>query len=727
MATADYLDSKGSGQNFLNDTTFSASYKELAEKWSALPMYKDDGVVQQLATAIEQTSVTLVISGTGSGKTVIVPKVAARVMSNIDLAKKIAVTNPKSSTTLANAEYAANCMDVSIGEEVGYHFRGSSKKSKRTKLLYLTDGMLLAQARGDPMLSEYSCVIIDEAHERPPPVDFLLQASIDILRKRPLFRLVVMSATIDADLFAKYFTDRGITVCTIIAKGQQSHAVEHVYESGATKRKYLGPGMRHLNKIVADDDGGPGGDILWFVPTSSDAVQGCTQFPATCDSPSCAGVMCTELFSKASADMKASSLAAAPDPYLRKVIFATNVAESSFTFPGLGYVIDSGLELSSKWDAAERCQVITKRYTSQAQMTQREGRVGRQGPGKVYHLYSESLRKRQPVYPDPHIVEIDLTQEVLAMFGHGDMASVVLSCKQLLTPPTVDQISSALAMMHFYKMIVVTDKSGLTQHYNAVPWASFTSLDDINVNVGRLTPFGILVYAAVTGARLSPWTALLYVIGAINGTGDAAFALASILEDVSADPSAMYPLVGDLTRSLDQELIVKNTDGKNSDHGTLLRIFAAAKDPLTDSNAFNNKTGMSFAFWSKMVARVHEGRASSTKRLIDSKLPDVSSDESVTTWSNAFSALNLEEDGYPAEDTDILKIVMLSRLYHFVKIDKNKFHLPFSRERDLKFQSLGQSRTPNFTSGVAEFFVHVKQDGTFAYINTHFGVKTTVI
>lgn len=735
---SDYLDSKGAHVNFLNGKGYSDEYHMFARNWSGLPMYKDNGVVEQLVASIANTQVTIVISGTGSGKTVIVPKVAAKVMKQLlggDVRYKLAITNPKSSTTKANAEFAAKCMDVSLGAEVGYHYRDSepSGKSGQTKLLYLTDGMLLAQTRHDPMLKEYACVIIDEAHERPPPVDFLLQESIEMLRTRPLFRLIVMSATIDAALFTDYFTNRGIGVTTVLAKGAQSHEVTHVYERGTVNKKKTAMNyMKHLSNIVIDNDGGPGGDVLVFVPTSGDAVQGCVAFKGSCISPNCSSVLCTELYSKATDDKKTSSLTPAPDPFIRKVIFATNVAESSFTFEGLGYVIDSGLELSSTWNPVMRCQVIVKRFTTQAQMTQREGRVGRQGPGKVYHLYTEHQRKSEPAFPNPHIVGIDMTSEVVAMFAQKkSLGPVIESCTQLLTPPNVAQITSALALMHFYRMIAVTSKLDATRvvHYNDTDWLSFQELADIPVDLnGILTPFGAIVYSAVSGAMLSPWTAILFVIGAINGQLDVSYNLACILEAVAADPSSMYPLVApfDAETLIEDQFVVAGKLGC-SEHATLLRVFdLAARDDIDDVTFFQ-KTGMSRHFWSKIVRRSREKRSNKAKNMVQKALADAFDNESIKIWRDAFTALDLKEEAYHADHIAILKVVFLARLYHSVEEIDGVTRVAFHPDPvTIRLAKTLKIRTPIPTASeptrrIVEFFVDSKNDKKpFAYVTTPF-------
>lgn len=682
----DFLDAKGKHQNFLNGAAFSQQYLDLATAWSSLPMYSDALVMRSLVASIEDNQVTLVVSGTGSGKTVIVPKVAAKVIAEKVTPFRVAITNPKSSTTRANAEYAAACMDVPIGAEVGYQFRGSppNAMSSRSCIHYVTDGILLAHARRDPMLSNYDCIIIDEAHERPPPVDFLLEASIKILKKRPAFRLIIMSATIDADVFLDYFSRRGLTTGSIFAQGVQPHVVTHVYLRQAANTTipadYFKQGFMHLDSIL---ESSLSGDILWFVPTTADAIQGCKSFAERCtrfpDHRSCASVLCTELFSKATADAKSAALTPPPDPYIRKIIFATNIAESSFTFPGLSFVIDSGLELQSRWDPVRRCQVISRSMASQAQLQQREGRVGRQGPGVVHHLYSEDARQMLPAYPVARILTMDLTQEILAMLMHGgSVSAVIASCMDLLTPPTPAQVASALALLHFYDLITIPELT-----YEAAGWhcidshADLPSLDAL-AGKGRLTPLGIVLQGIIASARLSPWNAILLLHGAVDGQTNNALNMAVLLEELASDPAAAFLLVDDELQSAAQEVdpsLISWTSsptvkgGDISEHATLLNILDFAVDPTTTPEVFAMRTcRMSHTFFLGVAQKAAE-RQGVVARLLDKWLENVTllSDPSMQRWKDRLNAFRDVSSGrHPLFGT-----ILASRMYHYTTWNKN--------------------------------------------------------
>lgn len=679
--------SNDSGINFLNGKPFSDEYYALYEKWAGLPMLKDSSTVESFVDSYHKNNVTIVISGTGSGKTVIVPKIVAKLLSD-SYSKdekekkkfKIAITNPKSSSTLANADYAARCMDVRLGFEVGYSFRGApnSSKGKSTSLLYMTDGLLLAQMRNDYNLNDYSTVIIDEAHERPPPVDFLIQLSIDTMKARPEFKLVVMSATIDEAVFRKYFEKNGLKVGVVNAKGTQGFQVDHKYAEKSSGPEFMPFGIEAV-KSISKDKTNKTSDILFFVPTSADAVKGCKLFRdiEEEDCASCSSVLCTELYSKASEDSKTASLVPPPDGFTNKVIFATNVAESSFTFPGLGYVIDSGYELSSTWNPIIRAQVIDKRITTQAQMTQREGRVGRQGPGTVIHLYSEADRKKQKPYPDPRIVEMDLTQEILSMLAHGDIEYVIKSCQALLTPPRVHQVAGALALLHYYDCI---DCDVTTINYDTVK-----KLEDMEKVIGTITGVGSLVYGAMTGSKLGPFTAILFVIGALLDQGERSFLLACILEEVSSDPGSMFPIVSTNKSSNDYS---NNLPQSSNDYDTLLKVYDIANDPLIDSGKFFEATGMSHNFWKKIIARTSDNRNVAGKNVVITNLPSV---------THKFRAKFDEmADKYPDA---MQRVVLIARMYHHVKtVDKVSVTVNFDKtnvDKKVAFKPLVTSQVPS--------------------------------
>jgi pre-mRNA-splicing factor ATP-dependent RNA helicase DHX15/PRP43 len=204
----DILDSKAVKNNYINNKSYSDNYKESTKLWNYLPMYSNIDYVKKFFNTYHECNAILIISATGSGKTVIVPKFVLKYNITSNINGIIAVTNPKTLTTLNNAQFSSKIADVELGKEIGYKYKGSppNSMSENTKLLYCTDGILLAEIlSGDHLLKRYSCVIIDEAHERNVQIDILLFFLKNILYHRSDFKLIIMSATINSSVFKNYF------------------------------------------------------------------------------------------------------------------------------------------------------------------------------------------------------------------------------------------------------------------------------------------------------------------------------------------------------------------------------------------------------------------------------------------------------------------------------------------------------------------------------------------
>lgn len=724
---SDFLDSKGQYPNFLNSSTYSDQYREEAKRWSQFPMYTEVGLVDEIVESIRHVNVTLVISGTGSGKTVLLPKIASKIL----MPGKIAVTNPKTATTLENVKYAARCMDVELGNEVGYQYRGAPKGSHvdNTRLMYQTDGMLLAKSRRDPLLLDYACVIIDEAHERNPSIDFLLQASLNILKERSAFRLVVMSATIDASLFENYFKSNGIDIKTIHAKGVKSYPVKHHYMlddvfnptkdiqiDDLVKRwdYYFGQNeqssKRGREKIWLDDQG----DILYFIPTTKDALGGCKKFNEACNQGQpCATMLCAPLFSKAKDEDKRIVIDPLGDDsgYVRKLIFATNIAESSFTFKNLKYVIDTGKELESRWNPSTRSQTITKKFTSQAQLVQREGRVGRVDKGDVYHLYSEKFRKTLEKFPDPSILLMDVTQELIAMMSLSSysttLSQALKSFGELLTPPSKEQVTSAVLFLRVLNLVEKrqvrkTQRKSLghgeSLGLESLGHGKSLLLLENPLEIEKLSSVGRLVQDAIAGGMLSPWTAYLFVVGSILKVEES-FALATILEAISADSSIMWrDQVGELSRDLVH---------RTGDHETLMNIYRYSLDPLVDSRKFDKKTGgMSWGFWKSIHERIDQRRSRNLIKDVKRRLEREKN-------SPAVVEIRRRLGNFTKVKNSIAMVVLISRSYHSFVYDKKGSRVAFSGLKPLSIRVetlFGKKKVQDGMRGVAESFVTVNKE-----------------
>jgi len=444
----DILDKNGKELNFLTQKPYSDNYKKFAEKWSQLPMYKDEKNIKNFLKLLDEKQVILLSAGTGSGKTVIVPKILLKYIITNEINGMIAITNPKIITTFSAAEYGATTLDVKLGEEVGYKHKGSpdDSMSHHTRLLYLTDGLLFAQIANDKYLEKYAGVIIDEAHERNIQIDLLLKLLKEVVLHRKDFKLIIMSATINLEIFRDYYNIDNIKYGEISISGDPNYPITHNWLE--TPKDYMKSIFNICQTLLQSKNPQ---DIIVFVPTIKDAFNGCNEMTLNKD------VFCVEMFSQVSQSNR--ELAKSKDLYKDlgykiKIVFATNVAESSITFDGLIYVIDTGLELVKEYNAEYNMDIIKKDYTSQAQITQRIGRVGRTSPGIAYHLYTKELFDKLPKYPKPSILTADLTDTILSLIKYSKNKNDALTLlNDLITVPSFTQIETAIHKLEFTKCL----------------------------------------------------------------------------------------------------------------------------------------------------------------------------------------------------------------------------------------------------------------------------------
>lgn len=530
----DILDIKGVSNNFLTDQPYSDQYKELAAKWGKLPMYKDKESIKKFFELLNTCNVILLQSSTGSGKTVLVPKFFLKYVMTNGLKGKIAVTNPKVLTTVYNAEYGAKTLDVNLGDEVGYKYKGapSSSTSDKTRLLYCTDGLILSKLLGgDTLLKDYIGVIIDEAHERHIQIDILLKLLKDLILKRPDFKLIIMSATINAKIFRDYYNIKGIKYGEMEVSGETTFPIDQNWldkKVKVTRSNYVELAVERCFEIINSSDSG---DIIVFVATTKDAEKGCELIQTTCPSKlktkktTCNKLFCIEVYSKmkqSNKDLAVSKDLYKTQGYDRKIIFATNVAESSITFDGLVYVIDSGYELGNYYDYKDNSYVVTKKYTSQAQIKQRIGRAGRTQPGISYHLYTKYVYNELDVYPTPNISVVDLTDFVLSFIKYSKvLKNMVRLVKDLITVPNFQQVISGLFKLHFIKSIKIiksedfdrdtktSSDEKLLLSTDDIKWNKLKSYEDLNKYNGVLTTLGHCILKFSSSPSLSALAIIL--------------------------------------------------------------------------------------------------------------------------------------------------------------------------------------------------------------------------
>ena len=430
------------GKDYENIYAPEVTYTGLSKNvWSALPMYS---IREEVIQKIHDNQVTLIVSGTGSGKTVLAPKLA---LHALNYQGKIMITNPKQIPSKENAEFAAKCLDVPLGSDVGYKYRGSdpSGYSSDNKLLYCTDGYVLAKMKTDPYLTEYDAIMIDEAHERNMRIDLLLLETKELITRRPDFKLIIMSATIDENIFINYFPKKEFKFDVIRAEGKPHFPVESIFlpkggevnkfdkDGNLVNKLWIDKMVEIIMKILKESDGG---DILAFVTGKGDSADVCTQLRTKIknhnsnNSPS-ERIYCTPLSGQSKDEEKNFAIhknkyKTKNDGYDRKLVVATEVAESSITVKGLMYVVDSGLANQQRYYSQSDIEALERRYISKASHKQRLGRVGRTEPGVCYNIFTEKEYKDLfPEYTPSPIKMQNVTLQILNFMNKIKLVSHV--------------------------------------------------------------------------------------------------------------------------------------------------------------------------------------------------------------------------------------------------------------------------------------------------------------
>lgn len=344
------------------------------------------------------------------------------------------------------AARVADEMDVPLGEEVGYSIRFEEKSGPKTVLKYLTDGMLLREAMTDPTLDRYSVIIIDEAHERTLSTDVLLGLLKEILPKRPTLKLVVMSATLDAVKFQKYFDD-----APLLKVPGRTFPVE-IFYTPEPERDYLEAAIRTVLQIHQHEEPG---DILLFL-TGEQEIEDASnkiRLEASNFDPSLGTLMVVPLYSTLPPQHQNRIFAQPPGPSVpggkpgRKVVVSTNIAETSITIDGVVYVVDPGFSKQKVYNPRIRVESLLVTPISKASAQQRAGRAGRTRPGKCFRLYTErSFHKDLQEQTYPEILRSDLSSVVLTLLKLGISDLVHFD---FMDPPAPETLMRALEQLNY--------------------------------------------------------------------------------------------------------------------------------------------------------------------------------------------------------------------------------------------------------------------------------------
>lgn len=414
-----------------------------------------------IAAAIRDNQVVIVAGATGSGKTTQLPKIC------LELGREhIGHTQPRRIAARTIAERVAEELGGGeLGGLVGYQVRFTDKVSSETRVKLMTDGILLNEIHFDRDLKRYDTIIIDEAHERSLTIDFLLGYLKRLLPRRPDLKLIITSATIDPESFSKHFDDAPIIEVSgrtypveiryrpLVAEDQDDDADDEsdsrTGDSGnaADDRDTLQGITDALDELAQEDPG----DVLVFlsgeneIRDAQDAIEG-KRYPGTEVLP---------LYGRLSAADQHRVFERRHTPGIRRrVVLATNVAETSLTVPGIKYVIDTGTARISRYSPRAKVQRLPIEAIAQASASQRSGRAGRTSAGIAIRLYSEDDFGRRPEYTDPEILRTNLAAVILQMIslGFGDIESF-----PFLQPPDSRGVKDGLDLLRELRAV---DKDG---------------------------------------------------------------------------------------------------------------------------------------------------------------------------------------------------------------------------------------------------------------------------
>ncbi len=392
---------------------------------------------EEILAALRGHQVVVVAGETGSGKTTQLPKMCL----DAGLAERgrIGCTQPRRVAALSVSRRVAEELGVTWGREVGCKMRFNDDTGRDTRIKFMTDGILLAEIQSDPLLRAYSTLILDEAHERSLNIDFLLGYLQGLLRKRGDLKLIITSATIDTEAFSKAFGGAPIIEVSgrlwpveIRYAPIESHAR---LEEIADELSHIDAAVRATEDALIESDAG---DVLVFMPTERDIRDTRESLEGSLG----AGIEVIGLFGRMPAAEQQRIFAPGPR---RRVIVATNIAETSLTLPRIRYVIDAGLSRMSRYNPRTRTKRLPVEAISQSSANQRAGRAGRVQDGTCIRLYAEDDFEKRPRFTQPEIQRANLAEVILRMkaFRLGEIETF-----PFLNPPQPAAIRAGYQLLH---------------------------------------------------------------------------------------------------------------------------------------------------------------------------------------------------------------------------------------------------------------------------------------
>ena len=436
-------------QKILQDQLKAAEAKasSIEDTRKSLPIFtfRDD-----LLKAISEYQVLIIVGETGSGKTTQIPQYLHEAGYTKD-GLKVGCTQPRRVAAMSVAARVAEEMGVKVGNEVGYSIRFEDATSDKTILKYMTDGMLLREFLTEPDLGAYSALMIDEAHERTLHTDILFGLVKDIARFRPELKLLISSATMDAQKFAKYFDD-----APIFNIPGRRYPVD-IHYTPQPEANYLAAAVTTIFQIHITQ---PRGDILVFL-TGQEEIEAAElnlQETARKLGSKVPEMIICPIYANLPSELQSKIFEPTP-PKARKVVLATNIAETSLTIDGIVYVIDPGFVKENVYNARTGMESLVVTPCSRASANQRSGRAGRVAPGKCFRLYTKfAFHNELDESTMPEIQRTNLNSVVLLLMSLG--ITDLMDFDFMDAPPAETLIR---ALENLYALGALNDKGALTK------------------------------------------------------------------------------------------------------------------------------------------------------------------------------------------------------------------------------------------------------------------------
>ncbi|WEL39853.1 RNA helicase [Encephalitozoon hellem] len=384
--------------------------------------------MSEIFDKLEKSQVLLIEGNTGCGKTTKIPKYLLKRY------KRIVCTQPRRIAAMSIAKKVARDMNVRLGEEVGYSVRFDDRSSGRTRLKYATDGILIREINGDKYLNKYDVIIVDEAHERSINIDILLGYLKQILVKRNDVRVIIMSATLNSEKFISFFK------CQTVEIQHKMFPLEIFFLKKSEVVDYLGEAVKTAIQIHRTEESG---DILVFL-TGKEEINGGHAL-LTEELGRDVEVCC--LYSTLSPEEQEAVFKKTEK---RKIVLATNIAETSITIEGIKYVVDCGRSKQMRYSASFGMDILEVGWISKSQAKQRAGRAGRTQKGKVFRIYSKEEYQKMNDNTVPEIFCCNLAKAVLELksIGLDDIMNF-----DFIDRPAVSNLKKALELLYYLRAI----------------------------------------------------------------------------------------------------------------------------------------------------------------------------------------------------------------------------------------------------------------------------------